>query len=91
MNRPDDLDLTLHPTFDRQGRIAEYMIISALSTVCVAALAGALGSGALSHAVGQFNGSMARTLCYEHVMRNHGSSWMNISLKRAPRSYQRVP
>jgi hypothetical protein len=82
MNQPDDLDLTLHQTFDHRWRIAEYTAISALSAVCVAALAGALGSGALSHAVGHFDGSMARTLSYERIVRNHGSSWMKIGLTK---------
>lgn len=82
MSQPDDIDLTLHPTFDRRWRIAEYVIISVLSAVCVAALAGALGSGALSHAVGHFDGSMARTLSYERIVRNHGSSWMKIGLAK---------
>jgi hypothetical protein len=80
MSQPEDLDLSLHQDFDRRWRIAEYGIIAALSIVCLAALSGALGSGPLSRATESVQGPAARTLSYERILRNHGSSWMRIKL-----------
>ena len=47
-----DLDLELHENFDRRWRVGETIVITILSLLCLAALAGAVGSGALSHAIG---------------------------------------
>lgn len=82
MSTPDDLDLALHPGFDRHWRIAECIFIFGLSAVCAAALTGALGSGPLSHACAHLDGSAVETLQYERIVRNHGSSWMKIGLRR---------
>jgi hypothetical protein len=80
MSQPDDLDLSLHQEFDRYWRIAEYCIISCLCLICVAALSGALGSGPLSRVNAPLEGPVARTLNYERILRNHGSSWMRVHL-----------
>ena len=77
-----DLDLDLHESFDRRWRIGETIIITMLSLLCVAALLGALGSGPLSHATGRFTGVPEQQIRYERVVRNHGSSWMRVSLAK---------
>ena len=75
-----DLDLDLNEVFDRRWRIGEYFIISILTLVCVAALAGVLGSGPLSHTTVQFPSGPADQINYERVVRNHGSNWMRIGV-----------
>jgi hypothetical protein len=85
MDLPDnlDLDLELHESFDRRWRIGEtIIIITSLSLLCLAALADAVSSGAVSHATGYIDGAPEQQIYYERIVRNHGSSWMRVSLAR---------
>jgi hypothetical protein len=84
MDLPDDLDLDLelHENFDRRWRVGETIVITILSLLCLAALAGAVGSGALSHATGYIDSAREQQIRDERIVRNHGSSWMRVSLAK---------
>jgi hypothetical protein len=77
-----DLDLELHEKFDRRWRVGETIVITILSLLCVAALAGAVGSGALSHATGYIDSAPEQQIRYERIVRSHGSSWMRVRLAK---------
>jgi hypothetical protein len=82
MKQLEDIDLTVHETFDRRWRVAEAIIIGLMAVICLAALSGALGSGPLSHARISFNSTNPSTLEYERIGRAHNSSWMRIALAK---------